>query len=509
MAQTIDETFKKIGEFRQYQWFILVLLGNFLLTSGAFTGMVVAFITAEPDWKCVDGYMNNTVCRFNTSITLTSDDYNARCKMPRDAWTFVDDFTSIVTEYDLVCDKSILLSIAQSTTWVTMLVGLLIGGYLSDKYGRRRIVGSGYAINAIVSLVIVFPKSYIAFIICRLVFGLGSGLENSSAFSLLTEFTTEKYHSRMGIGYFVFWTAGLMILPLIGFLAREWRTFALITALCAIPNVLLAWLVPESPRWLLLNNRQEEARNQLLKIAKMNKKTLPDDDIEKPVVSEQQASFKQLFSSWKVTKTTLISWNLWFTHALVYYGVSIGSVDLGGNRYLNFFLISLVGLPSNFALMWATHRFGRKASILSGLVITMVASAISVSIPANHNPANVGGRITAAIIAKMCIGFSFDGCYLWTSELYPTVIRATGMSTSSSAARIGSFAASYIIWLIRIHVALPYGIMGAICLQAAIFGLFLPETKGAATLETLDDMKTEPEMALHIFPKDNKNSSKI
>jgi hypothetical protein len=98
MAQTIDEVFKKIGEFRQYQWFVLVLLGNFLLTSGAFNGVIVVFITAEPDWKCVDGYMNNTVCRFNTSITLTSDDYKARCKMPRDAWTFVDGFTSIVTE---------------------------------------------------------------------------------------------------------------------------------------------------------------------------------------------------------------------------------------------------------------------------------------------------------------------------------------------------------------------------------------------------------------------------
>jgi hypothetical protein len=68
-----------------------------------------------------------------------------------------------------------------------------------------------------------------------------TGLENSSAFSLLTEFTTEKYHSRMGVGYFIFWTVGLMILPLIGFLAREWRTFALITALCAAPNLLLVW----------------------------------------------------------------------------------------------------------------------------------------------------------------------------------------------------------------------------------------------------------------------------
>ncbi|CAB4027353.1 organic cation transporter -like [Paramuricea clavata] len=152
--------------------------------------------------------------------------------------------------------------------------------------------------------------------------------------------------------------------------------------------------------------------------------------------------------------------------------------------------------------MWGLNRFGRKICIISGLIITIVASAISVSIPADQSPANIGGRVTAAIIAKFFIGFSFDGCYVWTSELYPTVIRATGMSTSSSAARIGSFAASYIIWLIRIHVALPYSIFGVICLQAAVLGLFLPETKGAPTLETMDDMNTRNGMALHVISND-------
>ena len=73
-------------------------MGYCILTVAAFNGMIVTFIAAEPNWKCVEGYKNNTVCRFNNSITLTSVDYKARCKMPREAWTFVDDFTSIVSE---------------------------------------------------------------------------------------------------------------------------------------------------------------------------------------------------------------------------------------------------------------------------------------------------------------------------------------------------------------------------------------------------------------------------
>ena len=95
-------------------------MGYFLLSVGAFNAMIAVFITAEPEWKCVDGYMNNTVCRFNKSITLTSDDYKARCKMPREAWTFVDDFTSIVTEVG----KQPKIMCVNSKSYICLIAGL-------------------------------------------------------------------------------------------------------------------------------------------------------------------------------------------------------------------------------------------------------------------------------------------------------------------------------------------------------------------------------------------------
>ena len=51
---------------------------------------------------------------------------------------------------------------------------------------------------------------------------------------------------------------------------------------------------------------------------------------------------------------------------------------------------------------------------------------------------------------------------------------------------------------IRIHAALPYSIMGAICLQAAVLGLFLPETKGSPTMETMDDMNKNQRVVLFV-----------
>ena len=65
-----------------------------------------------------------------------------------------------------------------------------------------------------------------------------------------------------------------------------------------------------------------------------------------------------------------------------------------------------------------------------------------------------------------------------------------------------------IIFQIRFHAALPYSIMGAICLQAAVLGLFLPETKGSPTLETMDDMNKDEGGVVFVKIKDDMNENK-
>ena len=97
MALTVDEFLEKIGSFERYQWMLLGMFGYILIWTWTFPIMIVIFLTAEPAWMCVKGY-NSSVCNFTEHIGLINNNYEARCNMPRAAWTYVDGFTSVVTE---------------------------------------------------------------------------------------------------------------------------------------------------------------------------------------------------------------------------------------------------------------------------------------------------------------------------------------------------------------------------------------------------------------------------
>ena len=72
----------------------------------------------------------------------------------------------------------------------------------------------------------------------------------------------------------------------------------------------------------------------------------------------QEVFCLKLFRYYKaIAKCYILLFDYRFTHALVYYGVSVGSLDLGGNRYLNFFLVNVMELPATIAILWAVNRF--------------------------------------------------------------------------------------------------------------------------------------------------------
>jgi len=94
MALTVDEILEKIGSLGLYQIRLIFILSYIEWFNITFQIMVPTFLSAEPKWMCVP-HLNNTACNFTGEFTAVD---KRRCDMPREAWTFTDDFTSVVTE---------------------------------------------------------------------------------------------------------------------------------------------------------------------------------------------------------------------------------------------------------------------------------------------------------------------------------------------------------------------------------------------------------------------------
>ena len=95
MAVTVDEVLNQIGGYGKYQILMLQFVGFIEFGLSSFNVMIITFIAGEPTWECVS---NSTVCNMTGTIDTTSDDYKARCDMPRSEWKFSDTYTSVVSE---------------------------------------------------------------------------------------------------------------------------------------------------------------------------------------------------------------------------------------------------------------------------------------------------------------------------------------------------------------------------------------------------------------------------
>lgn len=288
-----------------------------------------------------------------------------------------------------------------------------------------------------------------------------------------------------------------MLVPIIAYYAiaihDSWRLFV---TLCAIPCFisLLAGIkfVPESPRWLIMKGRNEEALEILRRAAMVNGKnpeelfpqgcTIRTEDIQ------EEASFKDLFQPrWK--RITLILFGVWMGFALCYYGTIMAVTrifdesndDNNGDDditaafdYSAIFISSSAEVIGTAIAITLVDRIGRipiiVGSYLSGgiTVFTMCFFVDQLGRPA---------LITFSFLARICEMIS--SCMVWiiTAELFSTEIRSTGHSATNAVARIGGFLSPYLI-AGTISFRTIAIIFLAIHLVVAFFASRLPETKG-------------------------------
>ncbi|XP_027292821.1 solute carrier family 22 member 1 [Cricetulus griseus] len=403
-------------------------------------------------------------------------------------WEYDTPGSSIVTEFNLVCGDAWKVDLFQSCVNLGFFLGSLVVGYIADRFGRKLCLLATTLVTSLSGVLTAVAPDYISMLLFRLLQGMVSKGSWVSGYTLITEFVGSGYRRTTAILYQTAFTVGLVGLPGIAYAIPHWRWLQLAVSLPTFFFLLYYWCVPESPRWLLSQKRTTQAIRVMEQIAQKNGKVPPADlkmlCVKEDASEKQSPSFADLFRTPSMRKHTFILMYLWFSCAVVYQGLILHVGASGGNLYLDFLYSSLVEFPAAFIILVTIDRVGRIYPMAISNLVAGAACLIMIFIPHELHWLNVTlsclGRMGATIVLQMIC--------LVNAELYPTFIRNLGMMVCSALCDLGGIFTPFMVFrLMEIWQALPLILFGVLGLTAGAMTFLLPETKGVALPETIED----------------------
>nr|XP_020657017.1 solute carrier family 22 member 16 isoform X1 [Pogona vitticeps] len=403
--------------------------------------------------------------------------------------------STIVTEWDLVCQHEWLAKLTQPTFMMGVLLGAVIFGDLADRMGRRHIMWFTSTGQFIFGIAVAFTFNYISFVIVRFLLAMVSSGYLVVVFVYVTEYIGIKARTWASMHVHAFFAVGIMVVALVGYLAQTWWVYQICLSIATLPFLLCCWTLPETPFWLLTEGRYEEAQEVINTMARWNKISSPckiselcsvqDDLVNSRMGDNDNSPVKKhnildLFRNWHIARRTITVWLVWFTGSLGYYVFSLSSVNLGGNEYLNLFLIGAVELPAYIIACIGMDKLGRRNTLIPFLISSAVICAVVMLIPQDFNILTV----LANMAGKFAIGVAFGLIYLYTAELYPTVARSLAVGSGSMMCRVGSVVAPFCVYLSSVWIYMPQLIVGIMAFMSGVLTLMLPETLGKSLTNT-------------------------
>ncbi|GFS37740.1 organic cation transporter protein [Trichonephila inaurata madagascariensis] len=251
------------------------------------------------------------------------------------------------------------------------------------------------------------------------------------------------------------WTFGLCVMPLIAYLSKHWVTFGLITSSASVLMFCYIKFLPESARWLISREKYSEAATILTRIAETNGKTIDPVDLRLKIkklgerikkekkMDEVKNNATDLIRYPNLRKKFLIVTFCWVADMFAYYGLQINVPNLGGNPFVNFFVLSAVEIPGLICSWYFMEKRGRRWSSVSFLILTG-SSCLLVAIVPEGIPYVA---IVCSLIGKFGASAAFMAVYQQSSELYPTTIRSIGMGMSGTFAGVANIIVPYVVFL--------------------------------------------------------------
>ena len=362
-------------------------------------------------------------------------------------------------------------------------VGGIIGGILSDYFGRKRTLVYAVLAYSIITGLTALAWSWLSFLLLRFIVGLALGSEWGTGTSMMAEMWPDKHRGKgaglmqcgLGIGFFIA-SAIWFFVSALG--PSAWRWMYVIGVL---PAIAVGWIrrrIDEPAKWAESDRQRREAaavrkRGQSLDASKqrLSRFTLVD-----------------LFADPHTRRLTIIAVIMATTTTLAWWGIStwippyVASVAAQQGRTPERWA-SLAGMAYNFggvlgyiSLGFVADAYGRRVATISWYAFSLLMTPVL--FVWTHDLFML--LIVCAINAFFTIG-QFTWCSTWLPEVYPTRIRGTAVSFVFNAPRFIAFLGPLLAGTLITYFG-NYGkaavIVGLIYIVGVVATPFFPETRG-------------------------------
>jgi sugar porter (SP) family MFS transporter len=401
-----------------------------------------------------------------------------------------------------------------SVVLIGAMVGAIVGGTIADRAGRRATLILGGVIFIAGSIMAPLSPDVGTLIAARALLGLAIGFTSVTAPVYVSELAPPKTRGTL-IGLYQFaLTIGIALADLVGYWlagSQSWRLMFGIGALPALLFLLLVLTVPESPRWLVAQNREREAEALLRTYTDEPGTALLLKDIRTSLLVPMERRWSALLSP--VARKSLfiacgftILQQVTGINTIIYYGPQIfalAGMTSDQSAIFATFLVAVVNVLATVIALVLVDRIGRKPLLYCG-VGGMTISLLLLSY-AFQNQAALGSSLgvvaTACLMAFItCFAFSMGPIgWILAAEVFPLRLRGRGVAAATLASGTSNFIVS-LTFLSLIKAAgnsLTFLIYGGFCVVTLLFVRFvIPETKG----RELESIST-PQVAGNAVPE--------
>lgn len=402
--------------------------------------------------------------------------------------------------------------------------GAMLAGFLSDRWGRRKVLYLCAVLYAVSGLLSAVPRTFPEFLAARFVSGLGIGASSMICPIYIAELAPAAKRGRlgslfqMGIVIGIFLT--LFINARIQSLGDEtwnttvgWRWMLGAEVAPAVLLLALLSLVPESPRWLIQAGREDEAQQILERVGGPGHATAEITAVRQ-VLAQEEGRFRELFQP-RFRRPLLIAVAIMALsqfcgiNAIMYYSTKIFTTAGAGvqdtlsitfvigtakvpftlNAFTASWLIGLVNVVFTLVAIALVDKAGRRPLLLVGLAVQALALVAVAAM--FHWQVGVLG-LFAAIVAFIAAFAMALGPISWIlcSEIFPTKLRGRAMSVATFTIWTSCYIVAQTFPMLNdnpsIGPALTFALYSGFSFVALIFvALRVPETKGR-TLEQIE-----------------------